>query len=72
MAVLNHAGISLSYTITCDYLQQLTTQARYLECVQDGHWQWVYDNVNIWQAVRHEREGMTCLPHVGISYLVML
>ena len=72
MAVLNHAGISLSYTETLDYLRQLTTQARYLECVRDGHWQWVYENVNIRQAVRHEREGMTCLPHVEIRYLVML
>ena len=72
MAVLNHAGISLSYTVTWDYLRQLTTQARYLECVRDGHWQWVYDNVNIRQAVRHEQEGMTCLPHIGIRCLVML
>ena len=70
--MLNHAGISLSYTVTWDYLRQLTTEARYLECVRDGHWQWVYDNVNIRQAVRHEREGMTCLeflPH-GIKRFI--
>jgi len=45
IAVLNHAGVCMSY------------KARYLEVVREGHWIWVYDNVNIHQNVRHEREG---------------
>ena len=69
MAVLNHAAITLSYTVTWDYLRQLTTEARYLECVRDGHWQWVYD-VNIRQAVQHEWEGMTCLEFLPHGYEV--
>lgn len=29
-----------------------------MEVVRSGHWQWVFDNVNIHQRVRHEREGI--------------
>ena len=57
MTVLNHAGICLSYMATWDYLRQLTVEAKYLEAIRDGHWLWVYDNLNIHQSVRHEREG---------------
>ncbi len=35
----------------------LTAEARYLGIVREGHWQWVYDNINMYQRVRHEREG---------------
>lgn len=36
---------------------KLTEDAQYTERVQDGHWIWVYDNLNLHQVVRHEREG---------------
>ena len=57
MAVLNHASVCVSYVSAWQYLRQLTTEAQYLEVVREGHWIWVYDNVNIHQKVRHEREG---------------
>ena len=55
--MLFHAGVCISYNRAWQYLRQLTTEARYLEVVTGGHWIWVYDNVNIHQKVRHEREG---------------
>jgi len=55
--VLNRAGVCMSYYKAWQYLRQLTTEARYLEVVRGGDWIWVYDNVNIHQKVRHEREG---------------
>ncbi len=36
---------------------KLTLDAQYKEQVQEGHWIWVYDNLNLHQVVRHEREG---------------
>ena len=48
----------MSYTSTWNYLQQLTSQARYTDLVKSGHWIWVYDNLNMHQRVRHEREGI--------------
>ena len=30
-----------------------------MKAIRTGHWLWVYDNVNLHQKVRHEREG-TC------------
>ena len=47
----------MSYTATWNYLRQLTSQARYTDIVKSGHWIWVYDNLNMHQRVRHEREG---------------
>lgn len=47
----------MSYTSTWSYLMKLTTDANYVEQVQEGHWIWVYDNLNLHQVVRHEREG---------------
>ena len=47
----------MSYSSTWDYLMKLTLEAQYTEQVQDGHWIWVYDNLNLHQTVRHEREG---------------
>lgn len=38
----------------------LTTEARYQEMIRSGYWMWVYDNLNILQRVRHERQG-TCM-----------
>ena len=57
ITVLNHAGVCVSYQTAWKYVQQLTTEARYQEAVHSGHWQWVFDNVNMHQRVRHEREG---------------
>ena len=38
---------------------KLTHDAKYTECVQQGHWIWIYDNLNVNQTVRHERQGTT-------------
>ena len=57
ISVLNHCGVCVSYNTAWKYLKQLTQEARYLEVVRDGHWQWVYDNLNALQSVQHEREG---------------
>ena len=52
---LNHMGVCVSYQGAWMYL---TTESKCLEFVQSGHWLWVYDNLNLHQKVRHEREGM--------------
>ncbi len=57
MEVLNYTGVCMSYHATWGYLRQLTTEAQYVDVVKEGHWQWVYDNINLHQRVRHEREG---------------
>ncbi len=49
-------GICLSYDATWQHLR-LTDEARFLEVVRDDHWMWVYDNLNLQQAVCHERSG---------------
>ena len=58
MTTLNHAGICMSYVQTSAYLRQLSSEARYLEVVKSGKWIWVYDNLNIHKAVRHEQQSM--------------
>ena len=55
--MLNHAGVCLSYTSTWSYFMKLTDDAKYTECVQQGHWIWIYDNLNLHQSVIHERQG---------------
>ena len=55
--MLNHAGVCVSNQTAWKYLQLLTTEARYQEVVRSGHWLWVFDNCNMNQHVRHEREG---------------
>ena len=57
MAVLNNAGVCVSYKVAWENLQKLTEEAEYLKVVRKGHWLWVYDNVNLHQKVRHERAG---------------
>ena len=47
----------VSYSGAWKYLKQLTTEARFLDVVRDGHWQWVYDNLNYLMHIRHERQG---------------
>lgn len=37
---------------------KLTQDAQYAQQIKDGHWIWVYDNLNLHQVVRHEREGI--------------
>ena len=43
--------------VLLDCMEILETEAKFLEMVQEGHWLWVYDNFNLHQVVRHEREG---------------
>ncbi len=50
-------GVCASYTTAWKYLKALTTEARYLETIRSGHWIWAYDNLNLKQHIRHEREG---------------
>ena len=57
ITVLNHAGISVSYTTAWKYLRELVSQSHYQDLVRSGRWQWVFDNVNLHQTVRHERQG---------------
>ena len=52
-------GVCVSYMTAWKYLRQLTQEARYLDTVREGHWLWVYDNLNLLRSVRHEREGTT-------------
>ena len=44
--------------LTWSHLLKLTDEAQYTQQVQTGHWLWIYDNLNLHQVVRHEREGM--------------
>ena len=40
-----------------NYLLQLTAEAQYDALVRSGFWVWIFDNVNLQEKVRHEREG---------------
>ena len=71
-------GVCASYTTAWKYLKSLTTEARYLEMIQSGHWIWAYDNLNLKQHIRHEREGKYCacmyfkIHVLNINYLTIL
>ena len=62
----------MSYQTAWKYLKHVTAEAHYQETVRSGHWQWVFDNLNLYQPVRHEREGKlsgelctgTCSVHI--------
>ncbi len=54
----------MSYLATWGYLRHLTTEAQYLSIVKEGHWQWVYDNINMHQKIRHEREGKVICEYI--------
>ena len=58
ITVLNHTGICVSYWSAWNYLRKLTTEAMYTNAIRTDHWLWVYDNLNMHERVRHEREGM--------------
>ena len=58
LTVLNHAGIFLSYNATLMYMKRLVDQADYPAQVKQGRWLWVYDNFNMHQTIRHERQGI--------------
>ena len=58
---MNHAGLSMSYTKTWEYLKKLSNEAHYKDQVKEGNWIWVYDNFNLHQKIRHEREGTVYL-----------
>ena len=55
--MLNHAGICVSYWTAWNYFKKLTAEAMYIEAIRRDHWLWVYDNFNMHEWVRHEREG---------------
>ena len=57
-------GVCASYTTAWKYLKALTNEARYLEMIRSGHWIWAYDNLNLKQHIRHEREGKSCTCHL--------
>ena len=40
------------------YLRRQTDEAQYLDIVQQGHWIWAYDNINIHTQARHEHQGL--------------
>ena len=40
-----------------ELLKKLTAEAMYIEAIRKDHWLWVYDNFNMHERVRHEREG---------------
>ena len=48
----------LSYDATWQCLRQLIHEAGYLDMIREGHWIWIYDNLNFSQKVRHERSGL--------------
>ena len=53
---------------------RLVTEAQYLEKVKMGKWIWVYDNLNYYRWVRHERKGncaMYISPHVHAHMIYM-
>ena len=58
ICVLNHGGVCASYMCAWKYLRKLTEEARYHQLIQSGHWTWSFDNVNLQQKVKHEREGI--------------
>ena len=40
-------GVCVSHMTAWKYLRQLTQEAKYLDVVRQGHWLWVYDNLNL-------------------------
>ena len=56
--MLNHAGVCTAYGTAWGYLQKLSTEARFLSIIRSGYWMWIFDNLNIHQTIRHEREGL--------------
>ena len=54
------------YTTAWKYFKALTNEARYLE-TKNSHWIWTYDNLNLKQHIRHEREGKASLVHVHVT-----
>ena len=69
LGVLNHAGITVSYSTAWRYLNKLISDAKFTDGIHSGRMLWAYDNLNIHKSVRHEREGTcntysTCTEHV--------
>lgn len=57
--MLNHAGVCLSYYSTWEHLRKMADESKFLERIQQHQHLFVYDNLNIYTAVHHEREGMS-------------
>ena len=69
LGVLNHAGITVSYSTAWRYLNKLISDAKFTDRIHSGRMLWAYDNLNIHKSVRHERKGTcntysTCTVHV--------
>ena len=47
----------MSYDMTWVHLKRLMMEENYVEKVRDGHWLWIYDNSNMHQTTRHERQS---------------
>ena len=57
LKVFNHGGLCLSYDATWKHLLKLTEKAQFSVVVREGHWIWIYDNLNFQKKIRHERSG---------------
>lgn len=55
---LNNGGVCLSYDATWQILRRLIHEAGYLDMIREGHWLWIYDNLNFSRKVRRERSGL--------------
>ena len=69
---LNHLGVCLSYRQTWDYLKSLVQQCNFTTQIQQGCWLWVYDNLNIHQRIRHERQGSETCIHLTSSITLLV
>lgn len=50
--------------------QKLVMDANYTDIIRSGRWLWAYDNLNVRQSVRHEREGIN--KHTGMSVFYVM
>ena len=72
ITVLNHAGLCTSYATAWKYLKQLTQESMYLEIIRQGCWLWIYDNLNLHQKVRHERQGNNLSINITMHFISTL
>ena len=42
-----------------NYLKSVVQQSNFTHQVQQGSWLWMYDNLNIYQRICHERQGLS-------------
>ena len=73
MKIFNHGGLCLSYDATWKHLLKLTEKAQFPVLVREGHWVWMYDNLNFQNKIRHERSGNNHIivrVHVQFTHIV--